>query len=89
MARIGERLSRIEAATGAGHEVTVWARLGDMRYPRNGRGEAPQESAEYREYLMTAQGQADRSAADRYEASARHVFEGWKTADELKWRVRG
>jgi hypothetical protein len=60
-----------------------------MRCPQNGRGEAPQESPKYRDYLTKPQGQADRAAADRYEAGNRDVFRDWKTADELKATVKG
>jgi hypothetical protein len=40
-------------------------------------------------YAASPQGQVDRAAADRYEASTRHVLEGWKTADELGVIIRG
>jgi hypothetical protein len=85
MARIAERLSRIEAATGTQDDAAAFVRLFSKRFPPNDLWESPA----YRDYLTTVQGRADQAAAERYEAGTRRAFAEWLTADELQRYLRG
>lgn len=94
MARIAERLSRIEAATGAEDDAARWVRQWNMQCaidstvrPALVTWRGPGDPV-WDAYAASPQGKADLEAAERYEARCRPHFEAWKTVDELKAMIR-